>query len=377
MMAYDGVTILDFTAYQLGPLGTMLLADLGANVIKVEPPRGEMGRRIFTDETGFSGFFESLNRGKKSIVLDLKEEADRERALRLVEKVDVVTENFASGTMDAFGLGYEAVSERNPRIVYVSATGFGPRGPLASAPGFDATAQAFSGLMDAQSAGPEAPPSPMLYGLADSVGGLMFSHAVSIGLLSRERSGRGMKIDVSLIGSLLFIQSPNVVETLSIGRQPYMKMRLFPTFGPYLCADGKWLMLASVNPKEWKAICQAIEREDLFEDAEMASSRWRSAHGDQVEPLLEEAFAGRDREHWLELLTEGDVPCAPVLEYVDLPGQEQILANAYLTQVEHREKGPVHVVPAPFTFSEPREHTFEPAPQLGADTETILEWASE
>lgn len=367
-----GVRIIDLTAYQQGPVGTTLLADLGAEVIKVEPPGGELGRRIRRDKSGFSPFFESYNRGKRSLAVDLKNDRGREILHKLIEGADVVTHNFVSGGMERLGLGYEELSAINPRIVYVSATGYGPRGPLASSPAFDGTAQALSGTMAVQRETENGAPRPIIYGMADSLGGLMMAHAVGLGLFHREKHGKGVNLDISIVGSLLFAQAVEVVEALFKKQTQLMPYRLNPTFGPFRCSDGKWIVITSIDPAQWKLLTDVLDYEPLVSNPDMERSRWRLEHRDIVEPALEDAFARGERDRWLEGLARAGIPCAPVLDYEEMSEHPQMIENEYVVTIDHPISGPTKVVGCPITV-EGMPTVLGLAPELGADTAELLQ----
>jgi CoA:oxalate CoA-transferase len=367
----DGVRIIDLSAYQQGPVGTTLLADLGADVVKVEPPGGELGRRIRRDEFGFSPFFESYNRGKRSLAIDLKSSEGRDILLRFVRDADVVTHNFVAGGMERLGLGYPELSAINPKIVYVSATGYGPKGPLASAPAFDGTAQAITGTMAAQRETPEGAPRPVIYGMADSLGGLMLAHAVALGLFHRERTGQGSNLDVSIVGALLFAQAVEIVESLYRGRSNIMPYRLNPTFGPFRCADGDWLVITSIDPAQWQQLTNVLAYEPLVSNPDIARSRWRLEHRDVVEPLLEEAFALGQRDRWLSGLAGVGIPCAPVLDYLEMAQHRQMVENGYVVPSHHPTAGDITVVGCPITV-DGMPASIGRAPVLGDDTAELL-----
>jgi crotonobetainyl-CoA:carnitine CoA-transferase CaiB-like acyl-CoA transferase len=370
----DGVRIIDLTAYQQGPVGTTLLADLGAEVIKVEPPGGELGRRIRRDESGFSPFFESYNRGKRSLAVDLKNAVGRDILLRLIRTADVVTHNFVAGGMERLRLGYAELSEINPKIVYVGATGYGPKGPLATAPAFDGAAQAITGTMAAQREDATGAPRPIIYGMADSLGGLMLAHAVSLGLFYRERTGSGVSLDVSIVGSLLFAQAVEVAESLYKRESNIMRYRLNPTFGPFRCAGGDWLVITSIDPAQWQRLTDVLDYEPLTSDPNMSRSRWRLEQRDIVEPLLEEAFTRGERTHWLTELARVGIPCAPVLDYVEMANHPQIVENGYVVPSTHHVAGAIRVVGCPITV-DGIAASIGRAPVLGVDTEPLLQEA--
>ena len=224
--ALDGVRVLDFTRYQQGPYATSLLADMGAEVIKVEPRvDGEWGRQTERDESGFSAYFESYNRGKQSITVDIRTPRGKEIVERLVPRVDVLVENFRPEYMDRIGLGYERLHRLNPRLIYAAASAFGSRGPLATRPGYDHIAQAVSGLMVEQGGGPGHEPQPALPGAADQISATYFAFAIASALVARERTDEGQKIEVSLLGSMMAFQGRQITRFLKTGKQGRARFR--------------------------------------------------------------------------------------------------------------------------------------------------------
>ncbi|MCC6266381.1 MAG: CoA transferase [Dehalococcoidia bacterium] len=369
----DGIRILDFTRYQQGPFATVLLGDFGAEVIKVEDPGGgDFGRRMLKEPDGFSAFWEALNRGKKSITLDMRQAEDRDIALRLGESADVVVENFRPGTMDGWGLGYEAFKARNPRIIYAQATGWGTKGAMATLPSFDQIAQAYSGFAQHSGGGPGHRPEVPYPGIADQSGAMNLALGIMTALFVRERMGIGQKVEVSLLGTQIALQSPDILHFLHFGEERAREFRASPTVGHYECADGTWIMIVGIDQKFWPRIARALGLEELIDDPKFARGYPRAVNREELQARMETAFRSAPAAHWLERLRGQDVPASLVQDYAALVQQEQPWANGYLVEQEHPRFGRQRVVGTHIHFSETPGEVGAPAPELGADTEAVL-----
>ncbi len=371
-----GIRILDFTRYQQGPFATVMLADMGAEVLKVEEPNGgDFGRRMWKEPDGFSAFWESLNRGKKSVCIDLRKPDGRDLALKLGESCDVVVENFRPGTMDAWGLGYEAFRERNPRIVYGQATGWGTKGPLATYPSFDQISQAYSGFAQHSGGGPGHRPEVPYPGVADQTGAMNFAFGIVTALFVRERSGVGQKVEVSLLGTQLALQAPELLHYLHFGAEHERDFRASPTVGHFECADGVWIMIVGIDQKFWPRIAEALEVPRLVHDVRFARGFPRYQNRHELERLLEDAFCSQDSAHWLARLREFDVPASVVQDYAALAAAEQVSANGYIVEQEHPRFGRQRVVGLHVQLSETPGEVGTPAPRLGEHTVEVLRTA--
>lgn len=367
-----GVRVLDFTRYQQGPFATTLLADLGADVLKVEERGdGEVGRRMEGLPNGFSPYFESYNRGKRDITLDPRRSEAIQIIHQLLPETDVLVENFRPTVMDRLGLGYDELHARYPRLVYASASAFGPEGPLRERPGYDHIAQAVSGLMVEQAVLPGADPIPGLPGLADQVSAMLFAYGIVAALLARERTGEGQRVQVSLLGSMIALQGRQITRFLYSGTQGRARWRRSPTYSHYRAADG-WVAIAAVDPKMWPGLCRALDREGWLTDERFAGPWDRDHNAAELEELLEEVFATRTVAEWIERLVANDVPCGPVNSYGALADDPQLAANGYLTIVDHPSLGPLRTTGVPIHLSGTPPDPVRPAPELGQHTEEVL-----
>lgn len=368
----EGIKVLDFTRHQQGPYATALLADMGADVLKVEPRiDGEHGRQSERDEAGFSAYFESYNRGKRSLTLDIRRPEAKRIVEQIVPRVDVLTENFRPGVMDRLGLGYEALRNLNPRLIYGSASAFGPKGPDSRRPGFDHIAQAVSGLMIEQGGGPGNEPVPGLPGLADQVSAMLFAFAISSALVGRQTTNEGQHVQVSLLGSTIALQGRQITRFMRTGKQGRVRWRRSPVYSHYRATDG-WMAIAAIEEKMWPGLCRALGHPELEQDARFAGAWDRHHNADELEATLESIFAERAVAEWTQRLREQDVPHGPVNDYRDVVDDPQVLANGYITTVDHPNLGPIRTAGIPIHMSGTVPDPVAPAPELGRHTEEVL-----
>lgn len=369
----EGIRVLDFTRWQQGPWATVMLGDMGAEIIKLEErEHGDLGRALGRQPDGFCAYFEAHDRNKKSITVDVRTPEGKAIVYKLVERVDVVAHNFRPGVMDRLGLGYGTLKAINPRIIFGSASGFGPEGPLAERPSYDVIGQAMGGIMVTQGGGPDAEPRMVVPGVADQVGAMYFAYGIAMALLARERFGVGQQVDASLYGAQIALQASNITRALRGGVHERSRPQGSPVFKPYGCADGRWLAVGVLDPRVYPRLCAAVYRQDLITDERFAEPFARYANADALEAELTRAFRAGTRDHWLERLIAHDVPCAPVQDYIDVGNDPQALANGYITTVAHPNLGTLRVVGVPVRLSETPGSVRTPAPELGQHTEEIL-----
>jgi crotonobetainyl-CoA:carnitine CoA-transferase CaiB-like acyl-CoA transferase len=373
----SGYRILDLTVMTAGPVGTVLLADLGADVIKVEEPRaGDLARSLGNQfVAGESVQFLSQNRNKRSVRLDLKTAAGRDAFLRMAEQADVVVENFRPGTVERLGIGYEAVKARNPMIVYASVSAFGQSGPYAAWPANDPIVQAVAGLMDMTG---EAGGKPVRLGvpLPDFGAAALLAFGISTALLHRERHGKGQRIDTSLLSAALFSTIPRDGETLRSGKAPERLGSGHPTMVPYRNyqgSDGRYFFAACFTEKFWQNLCRALEREDLLTDERFIGNTARTASRHAIDTILEQQFLSQPAEHWVAHLSAADVPCAMVQDYYTaLTEDPQIRHNGTLVTIEHPRAGTVTNIASPVNFHGSPVTYRRPPPVLGEHTAEVL-----
>jgi crotonobetainyl-CoA:carnitine CoA-transferase CaiB-like acyl-CoA transferase len=369
--AFTGVRILDFTRHQQGPSGTVLLADMGAEVIKVEEPGGEPGRGSGLGGDGFSAYFEAHNRGKRSLVLNMRKPEAIEVVKRLIPSCDVVTENYRPGVMKRWGLDYESLKQIRPDIILASASAWGHKGPWAGRPGFDHVAQALSGIMYEQGGGPDKEPHALFGGFSDQLGGLTMAFGVASALYVRAATGQGQHVNTSLIGSLISLQAMPLVRYLRTGRQPGFEFRRAATYTHYPCADGKYIAIAANSQDMWERMCDAICPE-LKEDTRFKGPFDRANNKMALVDVLAGLFSQRDCAEWQGLLAKADVAHAPVLAYEGVAEHPQFWANGYIQEIEHQNLGKMRVHGPPVQMSATPPKIQGGGPELGQDTEAIL-----
>ena len=352
--ALDGVRIVDFTQMMAGPLCPSLrTGDLRVG--------------------GDSDLFLSVNRNKRSIVLDLKSEAGRRAARALAATADVVIENFRPGTAERLGVGYEAVREDNPEVIYCSITGFGRDGPDATRPALDPVMQALSGLMSLSG---DERSGPMLAGMpvSDFVTPVFATLGVLAALFSRQRSGHGQRIDVSMIDASIFATMPREGFSLATGEElPRLGNRHYQMvpYNAYATRDGKSIMVIAHNDKFWQALLRGLECPDLAEDPRLATTVGRAEHREIVEARFAERFASEDLAVWVERLTRADAIFAPVRGMLEVLGDERV-RREMLAEVAHPEAGPISVLANPVRFSGTPAEVRRAPPLLGEHSEEVL-----
>ncbi|KHK90182.1 CaiB/BaiF CoA transferase family protein [Novosphingobium malaysiense] len=375
----SGVTILDCTIWQNGPFATVMLSDLGADVIKVEDrATGDPGRGFMdaSGPAGVSGYFEAMNRNKRSITLDLKSPEGRAVFHRLAAGVDVVVQNFRLGVAEKLGIAYADLKEGNPRLIYASATGFGPKGPDARVGVFDILGQARSGVLHAL----REPGAPAEYnnafGLADQTGGILLAQAVTAALFARERTGEGQEVEVSQLGAMLTLQQMGLTRHLITGYEPAMSRRdapRNPVFNLYACANDEWIAVGGLQgDRYWPDFCAILGLEALGRDPDYATMQQRTAATRELVRQLDEAFVRFTRTDLLARFTEAGIPCSPVNSYADVVSDPQVVANGYIEELDHPHLGRIREIGMPIRFSATPGGARSSAPELGQDTEMIL-----
>ena len=376
MRPLEGISVLDFTIFQQGPQASLIFADMGADVIKVEAPGfGDLGRVIGSmGDERFSPYFLAHNRGKRSMVLNLKQQEAVRICLQIGERCDVAIHNFRPGVMERLGLGYDDLRGVNPRIIYGHASGWGPEGPRKNHPAFDLAAQAQGGLVGVTGE-PDGYPLPAGAAVADYVGALNLATAVITALFVRERTGQGQKIDTSLLGGQLAMQAWEIQYYIAhrrLGRagrgHHYLPTiwRVFKTADSYAAVGG-------VPENRWPGFCNALGMPELEHDSRFAGYMNRMSNLDDLYAILDDAFVTRTTAEWMEALEAVDCICAPVATYEELVDDPQVRANDYIVELDHPTQGRIPVVGVPWRFSETPAEPGAVAPELGQHTEEILQ----
>ena len=371
-----GVTILDLSRVLSGPYCTMLAADMGARVIKIEHPRGGDDTRAWGPPflAGESAYYLSINRNKESVALDFKTPDGRALLGRLVEKADVIVENFRPGTLDRLGLGYAQLAGRDPRLIYVSISGFGQNGPRRSEAGYDAIAQAEGGLMSITGI-PEGPPVRLGVAVADIVSGMFAFQGLLLALLSRARTNRGQLVDVSLLDSVAALLTYQASRHFATGEVPSRTGNRHMTIAPYdtyETADGV-LVLAVGNDTQWQRLCAALRLESLSTDERYRTNAGRVTHYDALQPELAGVLRSRSIGPLVESLKREGVPCGGVRSIADALSDPQIAAREMVETVAHPLAGPIRVLGIPTKLSDTPGAVRTPPPVLGEHTTAVLE----
>ncbi len=380
----DGVRIIDWTIWQQGPVSTMMLADLGAEVIKIEERvGGDPGRGVLSIAGALVGatsgpnfYFEANNRHKQSLTLDLKNPKAIEIVYKLAEKSDVFVQNFRKGVADKLGIGYETLSERNPQLIYASASGYGPFGPDSGEPSFDYMGLARSGIMTAVGE-PDMEPLSIAGGIADQMGAIMLAYGVMAALLAREKYGMGQEVDISHLGSMTALQGLNVACKTILGKEFKRIPRAAapsPLWNHYKCGDDKWICLAMPQQERyWADFCKVLGIEQVIDDPRFATMGDRADNAKDLIPILDAAFASQPRDAWMKALKEGgDFIYTVVNNIADLPTDEQMLANEYIVDYDHPRIGKTQLVGVPVRLSKTPGDPKGAAPEFGEHTELIL-----
>ena len=339
-LALSGVRVLEFCQIAAGPYCGMLLGDMGADVIKIEPPSGDAMRQWPPITNGFSENFSSVNRNKRSIALNLKSSEHLEIARGLVEQADVLVENNRPGVMDRLGLGYAATAELNPALVYCSISAFGQTGPRAQEGAFDVTMQGISGIMSVTGEEGE-PPVKCGVPLSDFGTGLYAAFHISSALFERKNTGRGVHIDASMMGCSLGMAPLQVSEYFGTGLNPKRLGSRHPRNAPYQAfrASDDYFVLAAGNQRLFEVVCEVVSRRDLIDDLRFATTAERAANQTALTELLEEEFGKECAEYWYKRLKEAGVPAAPINSYGEALKDPQVVDQGWVQSLELPDAG--------------------------------------
>ncbi|HWP56912.1 MAG TPA: CaiB/BaiF CoA-transferase family protein [Candidatus Acidoferrales bacterium] len=369
----NGIRVIAFEQVLSGPFGTEILADMGAEVIKIERPRvGDLIRHWDTAVRGLSSGYVWLNRNKRSLTLDVKKEAAREILYRLAEKSDVFFENYAPGVAERLGMGYEKLSALNPRLIYCSISGYGQDGPYRDVKAYDLLVQGEGGII-ATTGYPDRPAKAGIP-IVDIAAGMYAALGIVLALFERERSGLGQRVDISMLES--------IVSWLGYGPHHYwhrgeetprtgMRHQYVTPYGPYLARDGEYVNLAVATAQDWEIFCRrVIERPELLEDERFATVEGRRQNRAALEEIIERIFLERDHREWLERLKRAELPHGEIRGIGRVLAHPQILARRFIREVDS-PVGKVPVVGNPLRMSRSAAR-YERIPELGEDTEPIL-----
>ncbi len=370
--ALDGVVVLDFTQVYMGPSATQMLADYGAEVIKVERPKfGDLSRNSLPDRDGQDNpIFVSINRNKRSVTIDTRSDNGRQVILDLVCRADVVVSNFRSGVMERMGFGYEQLKEVNPQIVWASGTGFGQSGPYAHKGGQDVIAQAYSGVMWRRS-DETVPLSVYPTTLCDYTTGMHLCQGILLALIARDRTGEGQKVEVNMYDSMLHMQMQEAATQLNRGHE--VNWASMPLSGVFPTTDGAVCMVGAFKENPLRDICKALGfDEDLSTRPGLDTLEGQFKNRPELQAIFRERFATDTTEHWVSRLEEQDILCAPVRSLEEALADPQTEVNRMIVEMEGPRGGTVKVLDAPIRMSATPNELRRPAPHLGQHNEEVL-----
>jgi len=372
----EGITILDLTWVLSGPYASMVLCDLGADVIKVErPPLGDVARTTLPIKNGESGYFFSINRGKKSMSIDLTKEEGKELFLRLVERADVVMENFTPGTMERLGLGYEALQARNPRLVYSATSGFGQTGPDRLRPALDIVVQGMGGVMSITGY-PGGPPARPGLSLGDIAAGLFTAIGILAALRERDRSGEGQLVDISMLDCQIAILENAFMRYFLTGQVPGPLGTRHPAATPFQAFPTKdgWIVLAVSwgVENQWELFCALIGTPELINDERFDTPHARTANHAELEPLLNQALQQRTTAAWIAQFDAIGLPCGPLNNIAQAAALPQVQAREMLVEVEHPQIGRLPLANTPVKLSRTPGGIKGSSPAMGQHTDEVL-----
>ena len=372
----EGTRILDVSRVLTGPFCTMILGDLGAEVIKIETPSGGDDTRQWGPPfiAGESAYFLSINRNKKSLTLDLKSEEGRRVFYDLATRCDVMIENFRPGVTEKLQIDYSTISKKNPKLIYCSITSFGPDGPYKDWPAYDIVIQGMGGLMGITGE-PDRPPVRIGVAISDLGAGMYAAIAILAAMASRQRTGRGQLVDVSLLDSTVSLMTYMAANFFATGQSPRRMGSAHPTIVPYQCfktKDGEFITVAIGNDKLFRNFSEAIGSKNLADDPKFSSNAQRIANRDELVTLLEQLFQQKTREEWLHILTEAKLPVGPVYSIAEIFSDPQIQHSKMQVKITHSKAGEIGQIGVPMKFSETRTEIRDPPPLLGQHTDEIL-----
>jgi crotonobetainyl-CoA:carnitine CoA-transferase CaiB-like acyl-CoA transferase len=374
-LSLDGIRVIDLSRVIAGPWCGALLADLGADVIKVEDTGpGDESRTWPPHKDGEAAAYLLFNRNKRGIALDLKTPEAVEVVKRLVKDADVVIENFRTGTMESFGLGYDVLSQINPRLIYCSVSAFGRTGPRKDSPGYEALMQAFSGIMSITG---EPGGQPVRAGVSflDLTTGILCALGVSNAIIQRQRTGLGQRVDGSLLETAVSLLAFHAEGYLLTGALPRALGSGHPSLSPYRnfkCRDGQWIFIAAANDRFWQKLAKALGLSDLAADPRFEKNQGRVANRAELEGILEKTIGALDREPLLKRLEEADVPATPVNTVDQVMNDPQTAERGIVQRAMHPKLGEIPVVGTPLHFSRMSPGVRRAAPLRGEHTDAVL-----
>jgi CoA:oxalate CoA-transferase len=372
----SGIRVVEFGLFAVAPWASKQLAVLGADVIKVEDPAGEPSHYVDPHINGTAALYISANLNKRHIVLDLKDSAGLERALELARTADVFIENMRPGTIERLGLGYDDLSSANPQLIYASASAYGSSGPMSDEAGADPFVQAFCGWCSVT--GSPGTDGEMLRYMAhlDITTASMMAEAILLALLSRERTGRGQKIEISMLSAAMALQATRLSEFHATGIQPPPRGSASSTHAPdqaFRCEDGKYVFVSVLSEDEWGRFCRLLEIESLSTDPMFATNASRLVHLPELVERLQPIFDRKPLTWWLLQFKRGEIPAGRALSFEEVQSDRQILANGFIQEIDTPHWGTVIVEGHAWHFGRTRPKDYEPGGLKGEHTDEVLE----
>jgi len=369
-----GLRVVDLSRVLAGPFAGMILADLGADVIKIEEPTcGDESRGFPPFKDGFSAYFISINRGKRSVSLNLKEKRGKEILKELVRKSDILVENYRPGTMKRLGLDYEILKQVNPRLIYAACSGFGQSGPLAANGAYDLIIQGMGGMMSITG---EQGGAPVKVGasIADLTAALYTVIGVLTALHARERNGEGQMVDVAMLDCQICILENAIARYVVANEIPQPLGSRHSSITPFqsLPTKDNYIVIAIGNERLWERFCKSIKRADLLKDRRFEVNAKRSENYKVLNSILEEVFRSRTTEEWIKILEKEGVPCGPINTVDKLIDHPQIVAREMIAEIDHGSLGKIKMPALPVKLSSTPGKVDKPAPRLGEHTEEVL-----
>tara|TARA_X000000950_G_scaffold279900_1_gene373458 strand:- start:561 stop:1745 length:1185 start_codon:yes stop_codon:yes gene_type:complete len=368
----DGVKVLDLTSMVSGPVSTMMLADQGAEVIKIEPINGEQVRHMAAPHNGVNPVFYSCNRGKKSVALDLKSDAGKEILMKLADEADVFIQNFRPGAIDRMGFGETVLRARNKDLIYVSISGFGEEGPYAQSRVYDPVIQALTGATDIQADRVSGRPQMFRIIIADKVTSLTAAQAMSSALYAREKTGKGQHVRLSMLDTMIAFFWPEGMAGLVYGEKEFDIRKLQGTMDLIYKTKDRYITAGAVSDSEWSGMCRALKREDFLEDERFSTSAARVVNAEERKKLTGDEIEKWDSAELLQRFQEEGVPSAPLLNRMELMAHDQILANDSIERVVHEGFGEVRQARPAAHFDQTPSAIQGPAPKLGEHGREVL-----
>ena len=371
----EGIKVLDLSRILAGPYCTMILSELGAEIIKVElPEKGDDSRHYGPFKNGQSVYFISINRGKKSITLNLKSTEGIKILKEMVKKFDILIENFRPGTMEKLGIGYDVLKKINPGLIYAASSGFGHTGPDSHKPAYDMLVQAMGGIMSITGWN-DTPPTRVGMSIGDIGTSLFTAIGINSALYQREKTGVGQKIDIAMLDCMVALLENALVRYQVDGKPPTPIGNRHPTITPFQAFKAKddYFVLPIGNDNLWVQFCNAIGREELIADSKFATNGARTENLEILIPLLENIFLTRTVSQWIELFEDAGIPCSPINTIDKVMNDEQVLTRNMIVEVEDDRAGTTKIAGNPIKMTSiPEERKREPAPKVGEHTKKIL-----